>query len=76
MLQPYHTNYMTADSAGSATAYLCGVKTKLKVIGVNEYAEYDSCDGIKENSINSILTLASQQGSYFHHIYVALVIIV
>ena len=62
--QPYHTDYMVADSAGSATAYLCGVKTKMSVVGMNEYADTSDCENAARDSLDSILTVAKKQGRW------------
>lgn len=55
MSKTYTTNAQTADSAGTATAMLSGVKTKSGVIGVTDAAEVGDC----ASSLNAgALTLA------------------
>ena len=46
---------MTADSAGTATAYLCGVKTRFGVVGVNEDVMLGDCSGMPDGAVNSVL---------------------
>ena len=44
MFQTYCTNAQIADSACTATAYLCGVKTNYGVIGVNANVRRSDCE--------------------------------
>ena len=52
------------DSAGTATAFMCGVKTNKEVLGVtaNVKVNETDCDVIKENSVSSILKWALDSG--------------
>ncbi|ESN96159.1 hypothetical protein HELRODRAFT_185068 [Helobdella robusta] len=56
----YSVDRTTADSASTATAYLCGVKTNYGTLGVNEYVSLGSCDNytdanrLKSSAVNSI----------------------
>ena len=43
------------DSAGTATAYLSGVKTRYGVIGVNENVARGECTNMPGNSVQSVL---------------------
>ena len=43
------------DSAGTATAYLSGVKTRYAVIGVNENVARGVCTNMPGNSVQSVL---------------------
>lgn len=51
-----------ADSAGTATAYLCGVKAKYSTIGVDGSAMIKRCDSVKKAKVDSILKWALDEG--------------
>lgn len=42
-LKTYCTDAQVADSACSATAYLCGVKTDTDTIGIDANVEFNNC---------------------------------
>ena len=52
------------DSAGTATAFLCGVKANYYAIGVNGHVKSGDtdCDNIIKNSVPSILQFAVDAG--------------
>lgn len=52
------------DSAGTATAYLTGVKANYKTIGVNGHVKLDTpdCDLLHNNSVTSILAWGIEAG--------------
>ena len=58
--QTYCTDSQVADSACSATAYLCGVKTDIDTIGIDYNVEYKNCDtqNVPANQVDSIMDLA------------------
>ncbi|PAA55794.1 hypothetical protein BOX15_Mlig020952g4 [Macrostomum lignano] len=59
----YNTDMQTPDSAGTATAYLCGVKAKFGTMGMNELVTTSNCTSqLKERYVNSFLTEAQQLG--------------
>jgi len=59
----YNVNHQVADSAGTATAFLTGVKTNLGVIGVNEKVTRKNCDQMStDNSVTSILRWSLNEG--------------
>jgi len=59
----YNVNQQVADSAGTATAFLCGVKTDSGVIGVDQTVERSVCKSMNEhNKVISILALAEKAG--------------
>nr|XP_053626772.1 LOW QUALITY PROTEIN: alkaline phosphatase 4-like [Cherax quadricarinatus] len=61
--QTYNVNKQVADSASTATAYLTGVKTNYKTIGVDGTAIYKNCSSINEsNKVSSILQWAQKAG--------------
>lgn len=53
---------MNADSAGTATAFLCGVKTRYGMLGVNSHAE--DCLETKGNEVDSILQHSHEKGKF------------
>ena len=61
-LQTYNTDQQTPDSAGTATAYFCGVKTKAGAIGVDDQVEYGSCSSIENAAVESVLTQSQKAG--------------
>jgi alkaline phosphatase len=60
----YNIDAQTADSAGTATAYLTGVKARIGTIGVNGRA-YD-CKSSIGNHVDSIMQWAKKAGKVIH----------
>ncbi|XP_067051461.1 alkaline phosphatase-like isoform X3 [Acropora muricata] len=59
----FNVDQQVPDSAGTATAYLEGVKTDAGVIGVDETVRRGYCQSMNEsNKVISILTLAEKAG--------------
>ncbi|XP_073811727.1 alkaline phosphatase-like [Musca autumnalis] len=60
----YCTNGQVADSACTATAYLCGVKTNIFNIGVSANVEFNNCSASMEaaNQVSSIAAWAQAEG--------------
>lgn len=59
----YNVDHQVPDSAGTATAFLEGVKTNAGMIGVDETARRGYCSSMNEhNKVISILTLAEKAG--------------
>lgn len=58
----YNTNAQVADSAGTATAYLCGVKANEGTVGVSAAAVRSQCNTTKGNEVTSILRWAKDAG--------------
>lgn len=50
------------DSAGTATAYLCGVKTNFLIIGVSAAARYNQCNTTHGNEVISVMNRAKKAG--------------
>ena len=50
------------DSAGTATAYLCGVKANMKTIGVSAAARYNECSTVRGNEVMSVMNRAKKAG--------------
>lgn len=60
--QTYNTNAQVADSAGTATAYLCGVKANEGTVGVSAGAVRSQCNSTRGNEVTSILKWAKDAG--------------
>nr|UHN91762.1 AKP3 [Brachionus rotundiformis] len=58
----YSIDAQTTDSASSGTAYLCGVKTRAGIIGLNGYAIPFNCSSSLNNKVDSILKWAHKAG--------------
>ncbi|OWK12973.1 ALPI, partial [Cervus elaphus hippelaphus] len=60
--QTYNVDRDVPDSAGTSTAYLCGVKTRMKVIGVSAAARYNQCNTTCGNEVTSVMNRAKKAG--------------
>ncbi|XP_062317687.1 alkaline phosphatase, tissue-nonspecific isozyme [Osmerus eperlanus] len=58
----YNTNAQVPDSAGTATAYLCGVKANEGTVGVSAAAVRAQCNTTQGNEVTSILRWAKDAG--------------
>ncbi len=58
----YNTDSQTPDSAGTATAMLSGVKTKIGVVGLNDKVISQDCSSTKASMVPTLLELAEEQG--------------
>ncbi|XP_051957437.1 alkaline phosphatase-like [Xyrauchen texanus] len=58
----YNTNAQVPDSAGTATAFLCGVKANEGTVGVSAAAVRSQCNTTKGNEVTSILRWAKEAG--------------
>ena len=60
----YNTDFQVPDSAGTATALFTGVKTRMAVLGLDETANYNSCDPhqLEKARLTSLLHLAVEDG--------------
>uniref|UniRef100_A0A3B4YAK3 Alkaline phosphatase n=1 Tax=Seriola lalandi dorsalis TaxID=1841481 RepID=A0A3B4YAK3_SERLL len=58
----YNTNAQVPDSAGTATAYLCGVKANEGTVGVSAAAVRSQCNTTEGNEVTSILRWAKDAG--------------
>lgn len=58
----YNTDFQTPDSAGTATAMLSGVKTKIGVLGVNDKIIREDCSTIANSSVPTLLEKAEEAG--------------
>lgn len=50
------------DSAGTATAYLCGVKANYQTIGLSAAARFDRCNTTQGNEVVSVMYRAKKAG--------------
>ncbi|XP_004427843.1 PREDICTED: intestinal-type alkaline phosphatase-like [Ceratotherium simum simum] len=58
----YNVDRQVPDSAGTATAYLCGVKTNYQTIGVSAAARYNQCNTTRGNEVTSVMNRAKKAG--------------
>ncbi|CAF2953351.1 unnamed protein product [Rotaria sp. Silwood2] len=65
LVKTYNIDYQTPDSAGTATAFLCGVKTNLGTIGVDGRAVRGDCPSSIGTNVDSILDWAQTLGEFF-----------
>ena len=63
-LQTYNTNAQVPDSAGTATAYLCGVKANEGTVGVSAATQRSQCNTTQGNEVTSILRWAKDAGEW------------
>ena len=62
----YTVDFQIPDSAATATAYLCGVKTNLNVLGLSAAGRNGVCRTQKGNEVTSILKWAKDAGTHTH----------
>ncbi|GAB6031845.1 hypothetical protein CHUAL_010245 [Chamberlinius hualienensis] len=62
LVKTYNVDRQVPDSAGTATAYLCGVKAKYETIGVSAKVIHKNCDSVFGNEVTSILQWAQMEG--------------
>ncbi|XP_015230834.1 PREDICTED: alkaline phosphatase, tissue-nonspecific isozyme isoform X2 [Cyprinodon variegatus] len=58
LAKTYNTNAQVPDSAGTATAFLCGVKANEGTVGVSAAAVRSQCNTTEGNEVTSILKWA------------------
>ncbi|CAH6791888.1 Alpi [Phodopus roborovskii] len=58
----YNVDRQVPDSAGTATAYLCGVKANYKTIGVSAAARVNQCNSTFGNEVISVMYRAKKAG--------------
>ncbi|KAL2096290.1 hypothetical protein ACEWY4_008438 [Coilia grayii] len=58
----YTVDFQIPDSAATATAYLCGVKSNLNVVGLSAASRNGVCRSQKGNEVTSILKWAKDAG--------------
>jgi alkaline phosphatase len=62
LVKTYNTNAQTADSAGTMSAMMTGVKTNISMFGLDEDAELSDCDSSHGNELVTLLELAEISG--------------
>ncbi|EMP27515.1 Intestinal-type alkaline phosphatase 1 [Chelonia mydas] len=62
LAKTYNVDRQVPDSAGTGTAYLCGVKANAKTLGVSAAAVYGKCNTTWGNEVYSVLHRAKQSG--------------
>ncbi len=64
LMQTYNIDSQVPDSAGTATALFCGVKTKYSVVGLDDTVEFGNCASAKNAAaVDSVMVSAKQQGT-------------
>ncbi|XP_068147804.1 membrane-bound alkaline phosphatase [Drosophila tropicalis] len=60
----YCSNAQVADSACTATAYLCGVKTNIVALGITSAVTFNNCSGSEDpaNHVSSIAAWSQAEG--------------
>nr|XP_057929045.1 alkaline phosphatase-like [Doryrhamphus excisus] len=58
----YNVDQQMPDSAGTATAYLCGVKANYGTLGVTAATRRYNCSAVRGNEVTSVLHRAKQAG--------------
>ncbi|XP_072894842.1 alkaline phosphatase-like [Hemitrygon akajei] len=58
----YNVDHQVPDSAGTATAYLCGVKANYGTIGLSAAAQRGKCKTTLGNEVKSVLKRAKEAG--------------
>lgn len=66
-LQTYNVDKQMPDSAGTATAYLCGVKANYGTLGVNAATPRYNCRATFGNEVTSVLHRAKKAGKVNVH---------
>ncbi|NXF04786.1 PPBI phosphatase, partial [Smithornis capensis] len=58
----YNVDRQVPDSAGTATAYLCGVKANYQTVGLSAAARHSQCNTTAGNEVISVLERARKAG--------------
>lgn len=62
--QTYNVDQQMPDSAGTATAYLCGVKANYGTLGVTAATPRGDCKATFGNEVKSVLHRAKKAGGF------------
>ncbi len=62
LIKTYNTDAQVADSAGTMTAIVTGVKTRVGVLSLAENASRGDPNSVKGNEVNTIVELAERAG--------------
>lgn len=63
LVKTYNVNSQTADSAGTMSAIMTGVKTDISVFGIDEQVEADNCASGQGRELLSLLDIAELAGA-------------
>ena len=65
-LQTYNVDKQVPDSAATATAYLCGIKTNFETIGIDSGVPFNSCPESRDpaHRTPSVLRWAQEAGKH------------
>ena len=74
LIKTYNVDQQTPDSAGTATAYLCGVKGRAGTLGVNAAVARRDCSNVNENQVESVLEKAKRAGNASADLFVGALI--
>ncbi|XP_037377824.1 intestinal-type alkaline phosphatase-like [Talpa occidentalis] len=58
----YNVDRQVPDSAGTATAFLCGVKAHFQTLGVSAAARHGQCSTTRGNEVTSVMYRAKKAG--------------
>ncbi|XP_069106554.1 alkaline phosphatase, tissue-nonspecific isozyme-like [Argopecten irradians] len=61
-IKTYNTDQQVPDSAGTGTAFLCGVKAKAGTLGLDDRVAYGNCTTQHGTEVTSILDWSKQEG--------------
>lgn len=64
MFQTYATDKYVPDSASTATAFLCGVKTRYEAVGVDGSIVHGNCSSVPGTELRCIGEWAMAEGNY------------
>lgn len=64
LLKTYNVDRQVPDSAGTATAFLCGVKGNYETIGLSAKAKWRECATAENAKVDSIMTWAQRAGKH------------
>ncbi|KAK3103756.1 hypothetical protein FSP39_021671 [Pinctada imbricata] len=62
LIKTYNTDLQVPDSAGTGTAFLCGVKSKAGTLGLNDQVIYSNCTSQRGAEVTSILDWSTAEG--------------
>ncbi|KAM4836174.1 intestinal-type alkaline phosphatase 1-like [Thomomys bottae] len=62
LAKTYNVDRQVPDSAGTATAFLCGVKANFRTIGLSAAARFDRCNTTFGNEVASVMYRAKKAG--------------
>ena len=67
--QTYTVDHQVPDSAATATAILCGVKTKFGTVGLGPDSERGSCSKSRGKNLTCLAERFQQKGAFMKDLY-------